>query len=173
MPQLDHLSYLSQVFWLIVIFGSFYFVTLTYILPTISQIIKTRKEKLSSYTTDSSSLKIEEKLLTYKYQDYLSNAFVNSSKALSNALEVSSTWSKEQLKKYNSKSKLGKLNAKIITKIATLSYRIKNGDSLKVASKITPVKKKSVAKTVTKAKDTTKNSSVKKKKTNKKKNTKK
>ena len=172
MPQLDHLSYLSQVFWLIVIFGSFYFITLTYILPTISQIIKTRKEKLSSYTTDSSSLKIEEKLLTYKYQEYLSKAFTNSGKALSNALEVSSTWSKEQLKNYNLKSKLGKLNAKIVTKIATLSYRIKNADSLKVSSKIAPVKKKTVSKTKTIAKAVTKVTSVKTKKS-KKKNTKK
>ena len=126
MPQLDHLSYLSQIFWLIVIFGSFYFITLTYILPTINQIIKTRKEKLSSYTTDSSSLKIEESLITYKYQDYLVKAFINSGNALDKALETSSSWSNSEIKKLNSIDILGALNAKVINKIAILSLKLKN-----------------------------------------------
>ena len=46
MPQLDTVTFLSQIFWLVIIFGAFYLIVLTHILPSISRILKVRKKKL-------------------------------------------------------------------------------------------------------------------------------
>ena len=45
MPQLDTVTFLSQIFWLVIIFGAFYLIVLTHILPSISRILKVRKKK--------------------------------------------------------------------------------------------------------------------------------
>jgi F0F1-type ATP synthase membrane subunit b/b' len=46
MPQLDTFTYLSQLFWVFVLFSGFYVLVLSDILPSFSQILKTRKKKL-------------------------------------------------------------------------------------------------------------------------------
>ena len=48
MPQLDTYMYLSQVFWLLVLFTTFYILILNNILPNISRILKLRRTRLSS-----------------------------------------------------------------------------------------------------------------------------
>ena len=48
MPQLDTVTFLSQLFWLVVIFGTFYLIVLTDILPSFSRVLKSRLKKLKS-----------------------------------------------------------------------------------------------------------------------------
>jgi hypothetical protein len=47
MPQFDKITFFGQIFWLTVIFFSFYFISLELFLPKISAVLKTRKKKLS------------------------------------------------------------------------------------------------------------------------------
>lgn len=48
MPQLDKLSFATQIFWLLVVFFFMYVILLRYILPNIYKILKIRKEILES-----------------------------------------------------------------------------------------------------------------------------
>lgn len=55
MPQLDHFSFFSQVFWVLFFFTTFYFLNLRQILPAIAAILKVRRRVLqkSQDTFDS------------------------------------------------------------------------------------------------------------------------
>jgi hypothetical protein len=46
MPQFDKFSFLSQLFWVFLTFGFFYFFLSYYLLPSVSAILKVRKCKL-------------------------------------------------------------------------------------------------------------------------------
>lgn len=65
MPQLDKVTFYSQIFWLIVVFFSLHYVFLKLILPTIAASLKYRNYVLSSYTNSqnmfsSEKLKLDE-----------------------------------------------------------------------------------------------------------------
>jgi hypothetical protein len=47
MPQFDNFSFLSQLFWVFLTFGFFFFFLSYYLLPALSVILKVRKRKLS------------------------------------------------------------------------------------------------------------------------------
>jgi hypothetical protein len=57
MPQLAIETFVSQYFWFIVILLAFYFITITQVIPRISEIMKTRK-KCASYVSEASYIKI-------------------------------------------------------------------------------------------------------------------
>lgn len=46
MPQLDHFSFFSQVFWVLFFFTTFYFLNLRQTLPAIASILKVRRRVL-------------------------------------------------------------------------------------------------------------------------------
>ena len=48
MPQIDSVTFLSQLFWLVVIFFLFYSFILSDVLPSLSRILKVRAKKLTS-----------------------------------------------------------------------------------------------------------------------------
>jgi len=51
MPQFDKITFFTQIFWLFIIFFSFYVVTLRVFIPEIAAVLKTRKKKLAISTT--------------------------------------------------------------------------------------------------------------------------
>jgi len=55
MPQLDKLTYSSQIFWLLIFFTSFYFIILKNILPSILLNIKTRETLINNLINSNSS----------------------------------------------------------------------------------------------------------------------
>lgn len=59
MPQLDKLIILPQIFWLIILFSLFYFLTTFYFLPTLLKFIKSRKYFLNNNNTLSEALSIK------------------------------------------------------------------------------------------------------------------
>jgi len=60
MPQFDKITFFNQIFWLLLIFSSFYFVLLKNFLPKISSVLKARNKKLLKSNSLSSQLKTEE-----------------------------------------------------------------------------------------------------------------
>lgn len=54
MPQLALETFITQYFWLLVIFFSFYFISVTSVIPRISTLMKSR-EKISASTTTEES----------------------------------------------------------------------------------------------------------------------
>lgn len=47
MPQFDTITFFTQIFWLMIIFFGFYFITLRIFVPEIAAVLKTRKKKLA------------------------------------------------------------------------------------------------------------------------------
>ena len=90
MPQLDTITFLSQLFWLIIIFGFFYLTVLNNILPSISRILKTRKKKLE-HNKDAMYSLGDEKGETLSGYDSLSEGLEVSRKGLSNSLQEGDT----------------------------------------------------------------------------------
>jgi hypothetical protein len=74
MPQLDKFSFVTQVFWLLVLYFFLYIVMLQYILPAIYRILKIRKEIIDNLISDNSKLFDEEVIVRAVYKELLSTS---------------------------------------------------------------------------------------------------
>ena len=95
MPQLDTITFLSQLFWLIIIFGFFYLTVLNNILPSISRILKTRKKKLEHNKDAMYSLGDEKGETSSLYDSSLSTGLDGSRDSLLAGLESSDALMKD------------------------------------------------------------------------------
>lgn len=120
MPQLDKITFLSQVFWLIVGFISFYLITLRFILPTIAEILKVRQKKIEYNSTQLTSFKEEESFVTEQYETVLRNSLVESQKLLTEAVQSSLLWLETSMKKTN-ESTLLDMNKEYIKAVGEIS----------------------------------------------------
>ncbi len=120
MPQLDKITFLSQVFWLIVIFVSFYLISLRYLLPTISQILKVRQNKIESNNKQLTNFKEEESFVTENYETVLRNSLIESQKLLTEAIQSSLVWLDTSMKKTN-ESMLLEMNKEYIKAVGEIS----------------------------------------------------
>ena len=59
MPQFDTITFFTQIFWLIIIFFGFYFLSLRIFVPEIAAVLKTRKKKLAIGTGSLSNYNLE------------------------------------------------------------------------------------------------------------------
>ena len=104
MPQLDTYMYLSQVFWLLVLFTTFYILVLNNILPSISRVLKLRRKRISS--EGSSVLSEEHNAVMTTTSDVLETSLKDSTTFLSNVRTSSSTWLEVSLEEANEKTLL-------------------------------------------------------------------
>ena len=104
MPQLDTYMYLSQVFWLLVLFTTFYILVLNNILPNISRVLKLRRKRISS--EGSSVLSEEHNAVMTTTSDVLETYLKDSTTFLSNVRTSSSTWLEVSLEEANEKTLL-------------------------------------------------------------------
>jgi F0F1-type ATP synthase membrane subunit b/b' len=117
MPQLDTYMYLSQVFWLLVLFTTFYILVLNNILPNISRVLKLRRKRISS--EGSSVLSEEHNAVMTTTSDVLETSLKDSTTFLSNVRTSSSTWLEVSLEEANEKTLLD-LNKTYLTNIGEL-----------------------------------------------------
>jgi F-type H+-transporting ATPase subunit b len=101
MPQLEFVTYMSQLFWLFIFFTLYYAITTKYTLPTVSANLKTRKKFLEAYSSDISSSDIEEKEALTAYDNLFTESFASTKKALDNRNKQISLYSEESFKKAN------------------------------------------------------------------------
>ena len=78
MPKLDKFSFMPQIFWLIVIFFSLYFILLNIILPQLFSVIKTRSKLLSILKSDLLNFGNKELVIQKAYIDNI-NFFITQS----------------------------------------------------------------------------------------------
>lgn len=71
MPQLDHFSFFSQVFWVLFLFTLFYFINLRYILPAVATILKVRKRVLKK-SSEGLTLHTEESSVRGSHLEFFS-----------------------------------------------------------------------------------------------------
>jgi hypothetical protein len=91
MPQLDTVTFLSQLFWLVVIFGTFYLIVLTDILPSFSRVLKSRLKKLKSNENAMYSLGDEKGETSSLYDGSLSTGIDGSRSNLLEGLNSGTT----------------------------------------------------------------------------------
>jgi|TARA_B110000971_G_C19959568_1_gene477313 hypothetical protein len=92
MPQLDTVTFLSQLVWTFIVFAGFYLIMVKHILPAISTSVKVRKKKLASIGSLSSDL-FDEKICTASSFDIILSGSVASARdSLVKAVEGSSVW---------------------------------------------------------------------------------
>ena len=91
MPQLDTVTFLSQLFWLVIIFGAFYLIVLTDILPSFSRVLKSRLKKLKSNKDAMYSLGDEKGETSSLYDSSLSTGLDGSRANLLDGLNSGST----------------------------------------------------------------------------------
>jgi hypothetical protein len=91
MPQLDTVTFLSQLFWLVIIFGAFYLTVLTDILPSFSRVLKSRLKKLKSNENAMYSLGDEKGETSSLYDGSLSTGIDGSRSNLLEGLNSGST----------------------------------------------------------------------------------
>ncbi|MCE2993857.1 MAG: hypothetical protein LW826_06660 [Candidatus Jidaibacter sp.] len=74
MPQLNPAFFISQIFWLIIVFAAIYIFIAKYFLPRIGKIVDDRADQIKSDIADSERLLAEYKELKKKTDDLLSDA---------------------------------------------------------------------------------------------------
>jgi len=104
MPQLDTFMYLSQVFWLLVLFTIFYILVLNNILPNISRVLKLRRKKISS--EGSFILSEEHNSVMTNTSNVLEESLINSTLSLSKTRTSTFSWLEISLKEANEKTLL-------------------------------------------------------------------
>ena len=77
MPQLDTVTYLSQLVWTFLIFAVFYAMMVKHILPAISTSIKVRKKKLQHNSNLIAGLEEEEVSTSSSLSKFLINHYLN------------------------------------------------------------------------------------------------
>jgi hypothetical protein len=92
MPQLDTVTYLSQLFWVLILFGGFYIIVLSDILPSLSTILKARKKKLDQNGDAIQTLASEETTTSSSYEAILMNSLEGSRTLLSKTLQSGLSW---------------------------------------------------------------------------------
>ena len=98
MPQLDTVTFLSQIFWLVIIFSVFYLIVLTHILPAISRILKVRKKKLEYNKNAMYTLGDEKGDTLAGYDKILSQGLEVSRNSLANSSQLGDAWVSSSLK---------------------------------------------------------------------------
>lgn len=128
MPQLDTATFFTQVFWTIFLFLSFYVLALRYVLPNISQSLKTRKKKMESGSEGLTNFQEEELKVAKNYDQILARSLNESRELISQAVQSSSDWMEATTRKTN-ESELLNVNQQYIKTIGEISgqkYLIQN-----------------------------------------------
>lgn len=117
MPQLDTYMFFSQVFWLLVIFITFYILVLNNILPNISRVLKLRHKQISA--GDGSVISEEHKAVMATTSGVLETSLKDSTTFLSNVRNSSSAWLEASLNEANEKTLL-ELNKNYLKSVGEL-----------------------------------------------------
>ena len=120
MPQLDYATYASQLFWLMIVFWSFYFVSLRYILPTLSEILKLREKKLKK--SQSTLHGSEQTEIAAETDGIFKTAFAESRQILTQFVSYSSSWMSQTIHDLNTKA-LVTLNKTYLQAMASIAAK--------------------------------------------------
>lgn len=106
MPQLDIVTYVSQLFWLVVLFLLTYAIVLKYMLPNIGRILKVRNSKMNAEGSVISDLSKEGLDISKSYDVFLVRTLNESKEIMNKSLESADTWVQHSTTSLNEKSLL-------------------------------------------------------------------
>lgn len=122
MPQLDATSYMSQLFWLILIFTTFYFVLAQFLIPAMSTIFKVRKKKLEASGGGFDTFKKEEDTIKNHSEQMLTTSLQVSRTACLKAMQTTVSWLQGAVKDANQTSLL-EVNKHYLQSIALIQHQ--------------------------------------------------
>jgi F-type H+-transporting ATPase subunit b len=128
MPQLDSITFITQLSWLIIIFLAFYGIVLSKSLPALARIIKTRKLKLSFGQSNLTNLDLETTNSINNYENSLINSLSKSRTLLSDNIETSNLFISHSISDLN-KGSLNEANTSyvlILGKTIGKQFALKN-----------------------------------------------
>jgi len=128
MPQLDSITFITQLSWLIIIFLAFYGIVLSKSLPALARIIKTRKLKLSFGQSNLTNLDLETTNSINNYENSLINSLSKSRTLLSDNIETSNLFISQSISDLN-KGSLNEANTSyvlILGKTIGKQFALKN-----------------------------------------------
>jgi F0F1-type ATP synthase membrane subunit b/b' len=125
MPQFDTVTFLSQLFWLTIIFTTFYMVVIKNFLPGLTRIMKIRRKKLEYGAKQGSGFMQETSDINANYDRLLGNKLAESKDSLSSVTQSSTNWVDNVVKSINTEGDLKQANqAYLNTSINIIGKRI-------------------------------------------------
>lgn len=101
MPQLDHVSYFSQFFWVSILFLSFYVVLIKSLLPRVATVLKVRRKLMQA--TGESSQAIAKDSETSSYDKVLMGGLQETKALLTSTSKSSHEWVSSTTRTMNDK----------------------------------------------------------------------
>lgn len=95
MPQLDKVTFLSQFFWLCVLFLGFYIISMKHFLPQMSRILKYRKKRLNQSHQGTDTMQEENSKVRYSTDRLLENGLRASKEIFKENLQRTENWLSE------------------------------------------------------------------------------
>lgn len=102
MPQLDHVSYFSQFFWLSIFFLAFYVILVRNLLPRVATILKVRKKLMNTSNQDSTV--VAKELETSSYDRVLMGGMQETKTLLAHTAKASQEWVASTTRTVNEKT---------------------------------------------------------------------
>jgi len=145
MPQLDHTTFSSQIFWLIVSFSILYFIISRICVPSIMEVRINRKEKIDRDLDRADRFKEESVQIKDEYESFIKSSNVDAGKIVDEASISSDNKIENQIKEIEestskkileAEENIEKLRQKAVDEISTFSADL----SIRIVEKISGVK---------------------------------
>ena len=91
MPQLDFSTFASQIFWLIVTFGSLYYILAVHSLPRVREVLQSRQDRIRGDLDKAESMKREAEHIEAEYNEALKAARQKATEVLTKTNDVLKT----------------------------------------------------------------------------------
>ncbi len=115
LPQFDVTTYASQIFWLIVAFGTLYYLLVRRGLPRIAEILETRQSRITADLDRAAELRAEAEEALKRYEDVVASAHLDAQREIKQAQDrLSADLAAQQ----------EKLDAELATKVHDAEQRI-------------------------------------------------
>lgn len=86
MPQIEISSFASQIFWLIICFGTLYYLLSRKALPRVAEILEARQDRIAADLDEAQRLRIEAEAALSEYEAVLAQAHAQAQTLLSETL---------------------------------------------------------------------------------------
>jgi F-type H+-transporting ATPase subunit b len=103
MPQLDPEFFVSQLFWLVVVFATLYFLMSKLVLPRISEVLEERQDKVDDDLARAEKLRIEAEAVLTEYEEALAVAREEAAGVLKQATDEMKAQAAEQQSAFSRK----------------------------------------------------------------------
>ena len=98
MPQFDPSSFSSQLFWLIICFGTLYWIVARFIIPTIRETLEKRENMISNNLKNAEKIKSEAEKTLSDYDSKISKALENAKNELQDTINECSNMAERSYK---------------------------------------------------------------------------